>query len=381
MADTFAPGSAAKASEREALQAEIVRLNKIVKALMDRAERGAGLGNSDFALLQTSVMLEDEVRRRTEELSAALQENERITRDLRESEGRFRALADQSMVGIGIIEDGHFTYVNPKMTEVFGYPADVMLTMSPLDTVHPADRPRVGANIEAAFARGGSTRPIEFRGLKSDGSAPQIEVTSTLMDVGDRMSLVSLVTDITARKQAESEVRILQARLQQQAIHDPLTGLFNRRFLDENFEREIARAQRHGHQIGVVLGDIDFFKAANDEHGHLAGDEILRTLGGLLKLSSRRSDTGYRYGGEEFLLVMPEVSKPTALARAEELRAKIDRAEIPFESNHLSVTMSFGVAIYPDDGLTADELVSAADAAMYRAKAAGRNRVMLAEQT
>lgn len=115
------------ASGDETLRAEIVRLNKIVKALMDRAERSTRVQGSDFSMFQTTIMLEDQVRRRTEELESASRENERITRALRESEVRFRGLVSQSLVGIAIIEDDRFTYANPKLAEMFGYTVEEIL--------------------------------------------------------------------------------------------------------------------------------------------------------------------------------------------------------------------------------------------------------------
>jgi diguanylate cyclase (GGDEF)-like protein len=256
-----------------------------------------------------------------------------------------------------------------------------MLLMTLNDLVLPPDRQRVGDHMQGVLV--GEVKPhrMEFRGLRRDGSIVQAEVSSSPMEVGGKPALVFLISDITARKHAEDEVRVLQARLHQQVIHDPLTAMYNRRYLDETFDRELVRAERRSYPVAVVLGDIDLFKDANDKYGHLAGDEILRTLGGLMRRSCRSSDIGYRYGGEEFLLVFPDMAVADARVRTEELRCKVEDVEIPFGTLRLSVTMSFGVAVFPDDGKTPDELIAAADHALYRAKDLGRNRVELAERS
>ncbi len=380
MDETPEHDSATPTAENPEMQAEIRRLNKMVQVLMDRAERSISIENSDFSLFQTTVTLEDEVRRRTEQVTAALQENEKITRALRESEAKFRGLADQSLVGIGIIDDDRFTYVNAQISEVFGYSTEQMMRLSLLALVLAEDRPRVDQHMRGMLAGTEKSAHLEFRGVRKDGSIMQAEASDSLMEAGERSALIFLIADVTARKQAEDEVKALQARLSDQVIHDPLTALFNRRYLDETFDRELARAERHHYPISVVMGDIDHFKNINDEHGHLAGDEVLRVLGGVVTRFCRRSDIGCRYGGEEFLIVFPDMGRDDALARTEALRSKVEATEIPFGTSTLAVTMSFGIADFPQNGTTGDELIAAADLALYASKGAGRNQVRLAEE-
>jgi diguanylate cyclase (GGDEF)-like protein len=239
-------------------QDEIERLNKIIEALMDRAERSETGQGSDFNLFHTDVLLEAQVRRRTEELKAALEENERITRALREYDRKLQEL---------------------------------------------------------------------------------------------------------------------NARLSEQVTRDPLTGLFNRRYLEDSLQRELALAKRQGFAVSVVMGDIDHFKNINDAYGHQAGDEVLKKLAGLLQTNSRESDICCRYGGEEFLLVMPNVPEGLAVQRAESLRMSITEMIVPFSTFRIRLTASFGVATYPKQGLDTDSLIGAADEALYEAKELGRNRV------
>ena len=175
------------------------------------------------------------------------------------------------------------------------------------------------------------------------------------------------------------EIGILQSQLREQAIRDPLTNLFNRRYLDETLERELARAEREGYPLCIMMMDIDHFKTVNDTYGHEAGDVVLRTLADTVTADSRHGDFACRYGGEEFVLVMPNISPETAIERAIDLHREIEDLSIPYGRFNLSVTLSIGVACYPDHGETGDELIRAADQALYDAKHAGRNRISVYE--
>lgn len=171
------------------------------------------------------------------------------------------------------------------------------------------------------------------------------------------------------------KVQALQAQLREQALRDPLTGLYNRRYLTETFDRELLRAQRCARQVSVVMGDIDHFKLINDTHGHQAGDEVLKTFGELLTHYSRGSDINCRYGGEEFLLVLFDMVEDDACLRTEQLRQAFATTAITWEGTAIQATASFGVAVFPLDAQTSDMLIAAADAALYAAKDAGRNQV------
>jgi len=154
--------------------------------------------------------------------------------------------------------------------------------------------------------------------------------------------------------------------------------LFNRRYTEESLEREIARATRSGTPVALLILDLDHFKKINDTYGHSAGDHLLREVGGILRFRSRTEDVAARHGGEEFLLMLPGMDKIDAVRRAEELRIAI--SDIQTIENGIDlprVTVSIGVAVFPDHGYTADDLLRAADKALYRAKNAGRDRVVL----
>ena len=178
-----------------------------------------------------------------------------------------------------------------------------------------------------------------------------------------------------------SENQALQNELQEQAIRDPLTGVFNRRYLQETLDREIARVHRTSQPVGIMIMDIDRFKIINDTYGHKAGDLILQALGKMLKAIIRREDIACRYGGEEFVVVMPGASLQTAQKRANIIRSRFEALRVTYETQNLHSTVSLGVAAYPLHGATGEEVLIRADRALYRAKQEGRNRVVVYQDT
>lgn len=172
----------------------------------------------------------------------------------------------------------------------------------------------------------------------------------------------------------------LKEKLKQQSIRDPLTHLFNRRYLEESFERELARCKRRNLPLSLLMIDLDHFKKFNDTHGHPGGDALLSHFGRLLNSLCRREDIPCRYGGEEFVMLLPECDMDSARARAITINQATAGMQIQHQNLSLStVTASIGIATFPDHGLDINELIKAADVALYRAKALGRNRTEVAE--
>ncbi|GIW12107.1 MAG: hypothetical protein KatS3mg061_3164 [Dehalococcoidia bacterium] len=172
----------------------------------------------------------------------------------------------------------------------------------------------------------------------------------------------------------------LRETLRSQSTRDPLTDLFNRRYLEEVLQLEGKRHQRTGRGLVLLMLDLDHFKRFNDRFGHDAGDLALREFGRLLKSHIRAGDIACRYGGEEFTVILPEISLPAALNRAEQIRQAVAEMRLALRGQPLdAITCSIGVAAFPDHGPTVDDALTAADRALYRAKAAGRNCVMLAD--
>jgi diguanylate cyclase (GGDEF)-like protein/PAS domain S-box-containing protein len=170
----------------------------------------------------------------------------------------------------------------------------------------------------------------------------------------------------------------LRESLRLQSIRDALTGLYNRRYLNEVLEREVRRAARGQRHLAVVLLDVDGFKGLNDTYGHEAGDTFLRELGAYLQKRVREEDVACRYGGDEFVIILTETSLETARRRARQLREGIKTLAVPHRGRYLTPpTVSLGVALYPDHGASADELLRAADDALYRAKGRGRDCMVI----
>ncbi|HNK62446.1 MAG TPA: diguanylate cyclase [Anaerolineales bacterium] len=173
------------------------------------------------------------------------------------------------------------------------------------------------------------------------------------------------------------EIRTLQSKLREQAIRDPLTGLYNRRYLDETLEREISRAARNVYPISFVMIDIDHFKRINDTFGHPAGDAVLQKLAAMLIGQTRIGDIICRYGGEEFLVVLPNVTTDIAYQITERWRLSFMGSTLPLKFGNTRATISCGISVFPEHGNSSADLIALADKAMYRAKQTGRNRVAI----
>ncbi|WP_137820515.1 histidine kinase N-terminal 7TM domain-containing protein [Pseudomonas sp. 2FG] len=197
-----------------------------------------------------------------------------------------------------------------------------------------------------------------------------------LRDVTQRhLSELKLAEALATSEERLRTISSLHEQLQEQALCDPLTGLYNRRYLDEFFARELARAQREQMPIALALIDLDHFKRLNDTHGHLVGDDVLKVVAQHLTDSLRSSDAVFRIGGEEFLLILPGAGVQEAQQRLALICRQLAGSPLPTRSGPQTVTLSAGLAFWPAQGQTLDELMQAADAALYEAKRSGRNQV------
>ncbi len=189
----------------------------------------------------------------------------------------------------------------------------------------------------------------------------------------DQQRLATAVAEHIALALANLKLR---EALEYQSIRDGLTGLYNRRYLEESLEREISRAQRQKFSLGIIMIDIDHFKQYNDTFGHDAGDVVLQQLGNILQKNVRGSDIACRYGGEEFTLILPEISLELVKERAEQIRVEVQQLKPKHRDQDLGqITLSLGISMFPSQGLTGESIVRAADTALYQAKEEGRNRV------
>jgi diguanylate cyclase (GGDEF)-like protein/PAS domain S-box-containing protein len=234
----------------------------------------------------------------------------------------------------------------------------------------------------------------ELKVPKKPSSYLDLRITALYDDNQKVNGRLMVFRDVTDRKEVEQDLRramdrlqtqlieigVLQSQLREQAIRDVLTNLFNRRYLEETLERELARATRESYPLCVIMMDLDYFKDVNDTYGHEAGDVVLKALAQTVTSKSRHGDFVCRYGGEEFVLVMPNIGIEKATERAEDLHITINALNIPYGIFNLTTTISMGIAWYPAHGKTKEELMRAADRAMYVAKNTGRNRVVIYDE-
>jgi diguanylate cyclase (GGDEF)-like protein/PAS domain S-box-containing protein len=259
---------------------------------------------------------------------------------------------------------GYFVELNSAWENSLGY-SDAELRSAPfVELVHPDDRARTEAESAGLF-EGETTVGFENRYLAKDGSWHWLRWSSTLSP--DESLIYARATDVTELKRVESERESLLTEVAALARSDALTGLPNRRALDEQLPREMARARRAESGLCLAIIDLDRFKDYNDQNGHLAGDAMLRECAIAWDSQLRGADTIVRFGGEEFLVVIPDAGMEQAADLVERLRAAT-----PDEQ-----TCSAGLACW-DFSESADELVDRADSALYRAKAAGRDRLVQA---
>lgn len=223
----------------------------------------------------------------------------------------------------------------------------------------------------------------------------EVTITPLLGHDGTAQGRLVLFNDITQRKQTEAallqahrrledrlgEMQDTEAHWREEAMRDALTGVYNRRYLQQAFTRYLSQSRAQGKPLTILLLDIDHFKQVNDQQGHLVGDLVLRALAQTLQAHVRGRDVVARYGGEEFLILMEGVALPEAAQRAEELRRQVgDLALLLPDGSTLRITVSIGVAAYPEHGEEMGVLLHAADMALYQAKAGGRNRVVVAHK-
>ncbi|MEP6896137.1 MAG: diguanylate cyclase, partial [Chloroflexota bacterium] len=261
----------------------------------------------------------------------------------------------------------------------------------------------IGQNVSVIFKQWSqnSDQLLKDLGTRTELKIPKrpasyldLRITPLYDDNHEMNGRLMVFRDITDRKEVEKDLRramdrlqtqlieigVLQSQLREQAIRDVLTNLFNRRYLEETLERELARATRETYPLCVIMMDLDYFKEVNDTYGHEAGDVVLKTLAEAVTKQSRHGDFVCRFGGEEFVLVMPNIGIEKATERAETLHQIIDDLNIPYGRFNLTTTISMGIAWYPAHGTTKEQLLRAADKAMYIAKNTGRNKVVIYDE-
>ena len=335
-------------------------------------------------------------------------EHRLIEEALVDNEERLRTIIDTaSDAFIELDGGGLVTDWNTKAVEMFGWERDQVVGRALCNIIIP-ERYRAAHNEGLARFHETGEGPligqrVEVEALRRDGTEFPVELVMWVTTIGGSVRFNAFVRDITERMshqriadEANQKLQVWVEELERRnreisrlvetsedlrvkSLRDPLTGLFNRRYMEESLDREIARAERAGHELGVIMIDIDHFKLVNDTLGHDAGDAVLQQLAAFLQTHIRAGDIACRYGGEEFLLILPDAPLDATRDRAEALRAEATRVELRFGGRSLTPpTFSLGVAVFPQHGMSRQALVRAADAALYRAKNSGRDRTVSA---
>ena len=312
-------------------------------------------GDLDFKVSDKST---DELGRMGASFNKMTSELRSTDRKLRREQDKLTTVIETATEGIVVTDSsGAVVLVNPAAATLLGKTRQELLTGDFFEIVD--DRGFIQKCLQS-----GAPEDINYKKRNL-----QIHATVIKADYDHVVGSVALVRDTTEEKRLEDDLR-------KTSTTDALTGLYNRRFLDATLSAEFTRAQRSNGPLSVLMMDIDHFKKFNDTHGHDQGDRVLQMVSSCLREIVRPFDFPCRYGGEEYVAILPGMSSAAAVELAERIRIKVAETEV----DGLHVHLSIGVATYPTFHVTAAEaLIEAADAALYRAKESGRNRVAVAE--
>lgn len=290
---------------------------------------------------------------------------------LRMSEARFHRALDMAPIGMAIVDlDGKYLEVNHALCRLTGYTKAELLSRSFQSITHPDDLQFDKINAEKLISGKTHLYQVEKRYVRKDGSFTWVQITAAVLHdtkTHEPIHFIVQIEDITLRKQAEAAIRNL-------AYHDTLTNLPNRRLLMDRIMQAISVAKRRHHMIAIMFLDLDKFKEVNDTMGHDVGDELLRAVSTRLINLLREEDTIARISGDEFVIVLHEINKTSD---ARHVAEKINHELIsPFiiDDNEITVGVSIGITIYPNDGDDPLVLLKNADTAMYAAKNLGPNK-------
>ncbi len=326
------------------------------------------------ALLKAHKVLEMRVKERTAELTEAnealhaeIAERKLVEREL-QGEQRLSEEYINSLPGLFyVFDEQRFVRWNKEWNRVTGYSDEELGSRFGTDFFEGDDKLLIGEQMLRVFSEG--VADAEAKLVTKDGQQIPYYFTGIRKEIDGIGHLIGLGIDITTRKRMEYKLEYL-------ATHDCLTGLYNRNALEQWLNDEICRATRYNHALSVLMVDIDHFKAINDAYGHQAGDTAIRSFAGRLESSIRETDYAARYGGEEFVIILPETPLAKAEELAERLRNRIAGHSISIEDDkELSITISVGIATFPQHTQSWEYLLETADKAMYAAKKAGRNQV------
>ncbi|MGQ3891676.1 diguanylate cyclase domain-containing protein [Legionella sp. CNM-4043-24] len=292
---------------------------------------------------------------------------------LEESESRFRSAFDSAAIGMAIVSlDGKWLKVNKSLCQLVGYTEEELLLLDFQTITHPDDLELDLSYAQQLLTGEISSYHLEKRYIQKNGNVIWILLSGSLIRNNQNQPLyfIAQIQNIDTQKQAEHELKYI-------AYHDVLTGLANRKQLEKSFEAALSYAQRHQNQIAVLFMDLDHFKEINDSLGHDTGDLLLVEVGARLKKNTRSTDILTRQGGDEFIIVLTELTgSDQAIDVAKKILSTVSKP-IKTERHEIAITASIGISIYPKDGDDLKTLIKQADKALYVVKSEGGNNLKL----
>ena len=327
-------------------------------------------------LLGLALLFLRQERRLRREMNA----RQEMRLDLDKQEQTFRFIAEHSTDVIWTLDvvSQRFSYISPSVFRLRGYTSEEVMAMPMTAALTPESAERVARALEEALGRwqagehASSIKALEIEQPHKDGHVIQTEVVSSLhADASGKLFVLGVTRDITERKKNEIFMRNL-------AFYDPLTMLPNRRLLLDRLQQAIYKARREQGRVALLFMDLDKFKPVNDELGHQVGDWLLQQVAERMRACVRESDTVARIGGDEFVIVLPDIAEEAeAMVVADKIRQRLEQVFVTDAGELLEISVSIGLVLYPEHGQDEHQLLKRGDDAMYQAKQAGRNQVQV----
>jgi diguanylate cyclase (GGDEF)-like protein/PAS domain S-box-containing protein len=323
------------------------------------------------ALIQELASL----RQRIEELEQLESDHKQVEEALRVSEENYRNLFENANEAIFVVEKGKMVFLNPISAIMCGYSIEELIGKPFIEFIHPDDRDMVIDRHVRRMKGEEFPHTYPFRFIHRNSDVRWVELNSVLINWKGKAATLNFLSDITERTRAEAALRESENIYRELSIVDDLTQLYNSRHFYNQLKMEVARANRYGQPLTLLLFDLDNFKAFNDTYGHVEGDRVLSRLGRVVKGYLRQTDSAYRYGGEEFTILLPMTTSEDGAVTAERIRTEFKKETFsPTLGHDVHMTVSIGLAQHK----TQEDMkvfVHRVDQLMYQAKKNGKNMV------